>query len=252
MQKLKEKEKAPGTYPISVRRGDTTSNAMPFLVDTLSERLDREPNNSARNAQRVKTPIIIDGRIDQAGDWDVFRLEGRAGEKIVAEVYARRMDSPLDSVLRMTDASRRQLAFNDDHEDKGSGLDTHHADSMIMASLPAKGSYFLFIGDAQQKGGQEYSCRLRISAPRPDYDLRVVPATINAIGGTAIPLTVYALRKDGFSGDIAINLKNAPKGFVLDGAVVPSGQDKIRLTLTVPQQVLSEAICEPSAPRNRT
>jgi len=43
-------------------------------------------------AQRVKLPIIVNGRIDQPGDWDVFRFQGRAGEAIVAEVYARRLD----------------------------------------------------------------------------------------------------------------------------------------------------------------
>ena len=39
----------------------------------------------------------------------------------MAEVYARRLDSPLDSVLKLTDAAGKQLAFNDDHEDKGAG-----------------------------------------------------------------------------------------------------------------------------------
>jgi len=52
----------------------------------------------------------VNGRIDQPGDWDVFRFQGRAGQAIVAEVYARRLDSPLDSVLKLTDAKGQQLA----------------------------------------------------------------------------------------------------------------------------------------------
>src|ERR1035441_8510430 len=74
-----------------------------FMVDTLPEAFEKEPNNSPAAAQRVKLPIIMNGRIDQPGDWDVFRFQGRAGEAIVAEVYARRLDSPLDSVLKLTD-----------------------------------------------------------------------------------------------------------------------------------------------------
>ena len=207
-----------------------------FMVDTLPEAFEKEPNNYPAAAQRVKLPIIVNGRIDQPGDWDVFRFQGRAGEAIVAEVYARRLDSPLDSVLKLTDAKGQQLAFNDDYDDPGAGLETHHADSRILTTLPATGTYFLYLGDAQQKGGPEYAYRLRIGAPRPDFDLRVTPSSINVSGGLTVPITVHALRKDGFSGDIALALKGAPKGFTLIGGLLPAGRDEVRLTLTVPPQ----------------
>ena len=145
----------PGVYPVSVRKEDRISNRMPFAVDTLPECLEQEPNNSVATAQPVTLPIIVNGRIDQPGDWDVFRFEGRAGDTVVAEVYARRQDSPLDSVLKLTDASGKQLAFNDDHEDKGAGLDTHYADSYLMATLPGDGAFYIHIGDTQHQGGPE-------------------------------------------------------------------------------------------------
>jgi len=47
----------------------------------------------------------------------------------VIEVFARRLNSPLDSILQLTDAQGKQIAANDDYEDKGYGLTTHHADS---------------------------------------------------------------------------------------------------------------------------
>ena len=213
-----------------------------FMVDTLPEAFEKEPNNSPAAAQRVKLPVTMNGRIDRPGDWDVFRFQGRAGQAIVAEVYARRLDSPLDSVLKLTDAKGTQLAFNDDYDDPGAGLETHHADSRILATLPANGTYCLYLGDAQQKGGPEYAYRLRISAPRPDFDLRVTPSCINVNGGMTIPITVHALRKDGFSGDIALALKGAPKGFTLIGGLLPAGRDEVRLTLTVPPQPQPEPL----------
>jgi hypothetical protein len=213
-----------------------------FMVDTLPEAFEKEPNNSPAAAQRVKLPIIVNGRIDQPGDWDVFRFQGRAGQAIVAEVYARRLDSPLDSVLKLTDANGRQLAFNDDYDDPGSGLETHHADSRILTTLPANGTYYLYLGDIQQKGGPEYTYRLRIGAPRPDFDLRVTPSSINVSGGLTVPITVHALRKDGFSGDIALALKGAPKGFTLIGGLLPAGRDEVRITLTVPPQPQPEPL----------
>jgi hypothetical protein len=234
------KDKGPGIYPLSVRAGEVASNSVPFAVDTLPECLERESNNSPEEAQAVTLPIIVNGRIDEPGDWDVFRFEGHAGEKIVAEVFARRLDSPLDSVLKLTDAAGRQLAFNDDYEDKGSGLETHHADSYILTTLPADGTYYLHIGDAQHQGGAEYAYRLRISAPRPDFELRVVPSAINAGAAQIIPITVYALRKDGFSGDVALALTGAARTFPLSGALVPAHQDQVRLTLTVPPIPVNE------------
>ena len=179
------KDKAPGIYHLFARNGQWISNSVPFALDTLPECLEKEPNDSAETAQHVTLPVIINGRIDRPGDWDVFAFEGRAGQQIVAEVLARRLDSPLDSVLKLTDAAGRQLAFNDDYEDKSTGLNTHHADSWLTATLPAQGVYHLYLGDAQHKGGPEYGYRLRISPPRPDFELRVAPSAINLRGASA-------------------------------------------------------------------
>jgi hypothetical protein len=223
-----------GIYPLSVRKEDRVSNIVPFAVDTLPDCLEKEPNDSVATAQAVTLPIIVNGRVDKPGDWDVFGFQGRAGDTVVAEVYARRLDSPLDSVLKLTDASGKQLAFNDDHEDKGAGLDTHYADSYLMAILPADGMFYIHIGDAQRQGGAEYGYRLRISAPRPDFALRTVPSSLSVRGGASVPLTVYALRHDGFTNEITLALRNAPEGFKLTGAKIPAGQDQVRLTLLAP------------------
>jgi len=228
------KGKTPGVYPLSVRKGEQTSNSVPFAIDTLPECLEQEPNNQPASAQRVTLPLIVNGRIDPPGDADVFCFEARSGDQIVAEVYARRLDSPLDSMLKLTDASGRQLALNDDHEDKGAGLVTHHADSRFSVALPAAGTFYLHLSDVQHKGGPEYAYRLRISPPRPDFELRVVPSSVTARAAASVPLSVYALRKDGFSGDITLALKDPPEGFGLSGGWVPAGQDQVRLTLSVP------------------
>jgi hypothetical protein len=224
----------PGIYPLSVRKEDRISNPVPFAVDTLPECLEKEPNNSIVAAQAITLPIIVNGRVDKPGDWDVFRFAGRAGDTVVAEVYARRLDSPLDSVLKLTDAAGKQVAFNDDHEDKGAGLDTHYADSYLTAVLPADGTFYIHIGDAQHQGGPEYSYRLRVSAPRPEFALRAVPSSLSVRGGASVPLTVYALRRDGFTNEITLALRNAPAGFNLTGARIPASQDQVRLTLLAP------------------
>jgi len=227
------RDKVAGIHPLSVNKGNANSNTVSFAVDTLPECLEKESNDSPRAAQPVTLPVIVNGRIDRPGDWDVFRIEGRAGDQVVAEVTARRLASPLDSVLELTDAAGKRLAFNDDHEDKADALNTHHADSRIQFALPADGTYFVRLGDAQHEGGPEYAYRLRISLPRPDFELRVVPSAINAVSWQLKPITIYALRKDGFDGEIALSFQGDPAGILMDGGLVQAGQDKVRVTLAL-------------------
>jgi hypothetical protein len=109
-----------------------------------------------------------------------------------------------------------------------------------MVSLPADGVYYVHLCDVQRKAGSEYGYRLRLSAPRPDFALRVVPSVINIRPGETLPVTVHAIRRDGFGGDIALTLKDAPGGFSLNGATLPAGQDQVRITLTAPRSSLKE------------
>jgi len=219
---------------ISAHAGESISNPFQFAVDTLPEGVSGRNNNYQASAQPVTLPIIINGRIDQPGHWNVFSFQGKAGQEIVAEVAARRLGSPLDSVLKLTDATRNQIAFNDDYEDIGAGLLTQYADSYLRAKLPSDGTYYVHLGDAQQQAGPDYAYRLRLSEPRPDFALRVVPSSLSVRGGMAAPFTVHILRRDGFTNDIALNLKDAPAGFALSGGDLPGDQDVVRVTLLAP------------------
>jgi hypothetical protein len=144
------------------------------------------------------------------------------------------LGSPLDSILKLTDSDGKMQAFNDDMEDRGQGLMTHHADSRIQATLPKDGTYYLHIGDARRHGSRAHAYRLRVSPPQPDFELRITPCSINARPGTTVPVTVHAMRKDGFAGEINLFLKFRPLGFAMEGARIPSNQNEVRVTVQVP------------------
>jgi hypothetical protein len=228
---LPEKDAEPGIHSVAVRRQGFVSNPVPFAVDTLPECFDTEPNNDPSSAQKVELPVIINGRVDRRDDWDVFQFAGRAGDTIVAEVSARRLDSLLDSVLKLTDAAGKLLACNDDREDPESGLNTHHADSYIMATLPADGTYYVSLGDVARNGGEEYGYRLRISPPQPDFALRVVPSGIGLRSKSAAAVSVQVIRKDGFTGPIKLVLKDPPDGFTSPPTTLSETQEKTQLAL---------------------
>jgi len=226
----------------ALRQDKWLSNEVAYNVDTLPECNEIEPNNNAKEAQRITLPQIVNGRIAPPGDVDVFRFEGRAGDQVVAEVLARRLRSPLDSLLRLTDASGRVLAWNDDHEDKEMGLLTHQADSYLCTRLPQDGVYYVQLSDSEQHGGEEYGYRLRLSPRRPDFALRVTPSSLNVPVLGTVPICVYALRKDGFDGDIELVLKDAPAGFTLAGGRIPKGRDRVHMTLTASGKRLEEPV----------
>jgi hypothetical protein len=250
-----------GRLPLDTRPGDDgirhtawhdgkrLSNSIAYAVDDLPECQELESNNTLAGAQEVNLPVIINGRISRADDVDVFKFKGRTGDEVVAEVYARRLNSPLDSFLSLTDASGNVLASNDDYVFKDAylykdvtGVNTHQADSYLSVKLPADGMYYVHLSDAQHHGGEAYGYRLRISSPMPDFALRMTPSSLNVRPGGSVPLCVHVIRDDGFEGSIEVVLKDAPAGFHLTGAMIPEGRDRVNMTLTVPYTLSDEPI----------
>lgn len=229
-------------YRTGLYADNVVSNEIVYAVDTLRECVESEPNDTIKTAQELTLPVIVNGRIASEKDVDVFTFEGRKGQKIIAEVQARELNSPLDSLVRITDASGKVIAWNDDFVLKGTdflykdaiGIITHHADSYVTAELPEAGRYYVHLCDSQRQGGKAFAYRLRVSGPRPDFALRVTPSSLTLRQGETIPLCVHVLRKDGFDGEIELKLKDPPAGFRLEGARIPAGADRICVTLTAP------------------
>lgn len=232
----------PGIYELAANRKGFVSNRMPFALDRLASARDAEPNNTLNAAQKVTLPVIVNGRIDKSDDWDVFQFTGKSNDLVVAEVQARRLDSALDSVIKLSDASGRLLAFSDDREDLGAGVNTHHADSWLMARLPADGTYFVQLGDTARTGGEEFGYRLRLSAPQPDFELRAVPSSVSLRTNSSAAITVYAQRKDGFAGPIKLSMKDPPAGFSASPVTLSATQTMASISIKGPLDRTAEPV----------
>jgi len=206
-----------------------------YAVDALPEATEGEPNDGLDTAQEVSLPQIVNGRIGRPGDVDIFRFTGHAGQTIVADVYARRLGSPLDSVLRLVAADGTEVALNDDCKDPEMGLVTHHADSYIRMDLPRDGGYLAWIGDVQHQGGEPYTYRLRLRSAQPDFALRVTPSCLNLRPGQTAPVSVHVLCRDGFDGAVDLELAGAPEGFRLSETRVPAGGKPLETKLIAPR-----------------
>ncbi len=195
-------------------------------------------SGTSGGVQRLTVPVVVDGRITERtkNTGDVYSFYAKAGEKLVLEVFARRLGSPLDSVLELCDSSGKVLATADDFEDLSCGLVTHHADSRLEFTPEKSGLYKVRIADSRGEGSASHAYRLSIAEPSPDFELRADPANINIRPHETVSLRVTAFRKDGMDAPIKLELKNLPAGFKVSNAVIPKGKNYVHLMITAPEK----------------
>jgi hypothetical protein len=115
------------------------------------------------------------------------------------------------------------------NDDGGPG---YGKDSLLHFTAPADGEYIVCIRDVQSLGGEEYPYRLTVRHPRPDFRLTVNPRNPNVPKGGTIPVTVTAVRLDGFDGPIDVSLGDLPAGLHASSGVIASGQVSTTLALS--------------------
>lgn len=221
-----------GIHTINRTADGRPINPIPFAVDMLPDFNSQEPNDSLQTAQAVTLPVIVNGTIGTPGDSDWFKFSGRAAQIIVIDVMARRLDSPLDSVIRLFHSSGTLIASNDDHREPGNGgLNTHHADSYIRVKLPGDGDYMVQLSDTTQAGGSDHGYRLRIGPPQPSFELRVVPSSISLRNRGTGKISVHAFRHDGFANPITLSVPGLPRGLSATPVVFVGTQEVATVTI---------------------
>jgi hypothetical protein len=115
------------------------------------------------------------------------------------------------------------------NDDGGPG---YGKDSLLHFTAPADGEYIVCIRDVQGLGGDQYPYRLTARHPRPDFRLTVNPRNPNVPKGGTIPVTVTAVRMDGFDGPIDISLGDLPTGLHASSGVIASGQVSTTIALS--------------------
>src|SRR2546421_8282303 len=92
-----------GRRDVTAATSKGVSNGRSFEVGGLAETFEVEPNDGVARAQPATMPIVINGKINQAGDVDIFKVRSPATQPVVCEVFAQRYGSPLDALLSISD-----------------------------------------------------------------------------------------------------------------------------------------------------
>lgn len=111
----------PGLYWLRVYDAEGAAAPQAFVVGTLPEVLEQEPNNEPKSPRSLAAPaVVVNGRIAPAGDVDVFAVTLTRGQTLVASLEAHEtLASPCDAVLQVVSPRGIVLAENDDER----GLD---------------------------------------------------------------------------------------------------------------------------------
>ncbi len=209
-------------------------------------RLDSAAGLKVGDYMMVGTEIVRITRVPNFPDEDTI-FEGFGGRRAAlfdTTPEAHGMDSPaykveiheLGAKLPNNGLPLVHLLYKNDDGGPGYGKD-----SLLHFTAPADGDYLVRLSDVRGLKGEDYTYRLTIRAPRPDYRLSFSPRNPNVPASGRIPLTVTALRLDDFNGPINVVVKDLPPGVHATTATIQPGQIAATLTLSADANATSPA-----------
>lgn len=172
-------------------------------------------------ALEVAAPFAFNGVLETTGKAAFFRFKAKKDQHLEFQVYARRLGSPLDSVLTVFDAKGKNLGSNDD----ASGF----PDSMVRVRMPADGDYTVKVADQLNRGGPLFIYRAEITEVRPALVLSI-PDTARYDNETRKSIVVprgnrfavlMNIARDGFNGNLDVAFERLPAGITMRADTVP-------------------------------
>jgi len=212
----------PGTAGVSSKK-ELSSSRLPDRALVASPRLlEREPNDTASEAQHFSVPSMIEGRIDRPGDVDTFKFSAKPGDKLAFEIETPEAEPPhfnptfviLDSQDREIFSNvHRSISLYDDNNKKTTYL--KRLDPKAVYTFEQGGDYFVQISDITARyGNPEFHYRLLVRPQIPHVgEVSVEKADhINLVRGEAKKVTITTSYEEGFAGQISFSISGLPAG----------------------------------------
>jgi hypothetical protein len=147
----------------------------------------KAPNHGFRAAQLVASPCTVEGILKNGDGVDVYSVEMKAGQILVAESVAARMGSGLDALVTIFSPDGRELASDDD---------LFGRDAACWATIPTTGRYFVQIQDANGRnpdGNAESKTTREYLLTIGDLPLVISAFPAGARRGTKTPFDVLGV-----------------------------------------------------------
>ncbi len=233
----------PGVWHTPLPFPNGLSNVIPLLVTDAPQTVVTPPlpvapagktvtaalSNAGAKAPRAPVATLalpggVNSYLAVEGQGDRYQFHARKGEVWNFEVTARRLDSDIDSELKLRDAKNAVLVTNDDFFGKDSRIEGWQA--------PADSDYTIEVRDLAAHAGPTCCYNLTATPRRPDFTLKCDPDRAFLAPGNRTALFVQLDRHYGFAGPVAIAVSGLPPGVTASALTLPPGIAQGALILT--------------------
>jgi hypothetical protein len=158
--------------------------------------IEDKANNVAAQAQPLKLPCVIAGKLEAVEDVDFYKFEGQQGATVTFEMFCARIQDKIHDLqkhakpmLTLYDGEGRELAANDTF---------FFADPLLSFTLPKTGAYLLQVRESTYDGDQRWVyaiaattkphvTHLYPSAGNPGQKLEVEPIGSATLAQSKVP-----------------------------------------------------------------
>jgi pre-peptidase len=213
---------------VAEKDGLVAPEPTPFRMSNFPNVMEVEPNHDIAHATATELPLplALNGIIANKGDEDFFKFKATKGQSLDVTVWARRLRSPLDSVITLYNEKGSQIATNDD---------SGNPDSYLRFNVPADGSYYLGVRDHMRRGGPLFAYRVEITPAAPAVALNFPQYGVNTYQlyqTMTVPrgnrfATYLKVKRSDFNDETVPSFPDLPAGVTAHVVPVPTNTDVV-------------------------
>jgi hypothetical protein len=206
--------------------GGICPSRIPFRLSEFANVVETDSNNTPQTGTPVPTlPAALNGVVAKAGEVDYYRFPAKKGQTFDIHCFARRLGSPLDSVMTVGVVGGGALASNDD---------AVGPDSYFRFTAPEDKEYYLSVADHLKNGGPTYFYRVEFLPVQATAVVSIPKValysqerqTIAVPKGNRMATLVNVARGD-FGGELVMGADGLPAGVTLSAENMAANLDTV-------------------------
>lgn len=176
---------------------------VPVAISDLDEAVETEPNNNAKEANRIAVPGAVSGRFLKSDDVDFYAFSAKKGQKLTIEAQALEYYSPTLTYLIVRNPKTGAEIVKSNPAAPSPG------DQKVDFTAADDGDYLLEVQHLHFGGGASECYRITLRAPTSGFDANLANERFDVAPGGVAAVPVQIVRK-GYTGPIELSAVGHP------------------------------------------